>query len=543
MVSAIISNTIFLSNGRFAQFSKTIEKLHMEGKDSLYSIVTTAIVQGIKSVPVSVEADVSDGMPVFEMVGFLAAEVKESKERVRTALRNCGYVLPAKRITINFTPANIRKTGSGFDLPIALSILCAMGVIPEAALKTVFVIGEVCLNGEVRPVNGILPMISGIKDAGITCCIVPWDNLREAKLVKQIEICPVKNLKEAIDFLNGVMQKQEEVKNVEKIENQVEEKILDFSEINGQHVLKRACETAVSGMHNLLMIGPPGAGKTMTAMRIPTILPALDETEQMELSKIYSVSGLFTQRAALMDKRPFRSPHHTITPQGLVGGGTIPKPGEISLAHKGVLFLDELPEFKKEAIETLRQPMEERVARLIRLNGTYEYPADFMLVAAMNPCKCGYYPDMQKCRCNASSIERYVNRISQPLLDRIDICVAAMQIPFEELTGAYKEESSEEIRARVTETHERMQCRYRNEDFKFNSQIPAGKISFYCKLKEKQEKYMEEVYKDLNLTARSFHKILKVARTLADMEQSEEICDRHLKEAICYRSIDKKIWK
>lgn len=528
----------------------------------MYSIVTTAIVQGINSVPVSVEADVSDGMPVFEMVGFLAAEVKESKERVRTALRNCGYVLPAKRITINFTPANIRKTGSGFDLPIALSILCAMGVILEEALQNVFAIGEICLNGEVRPVNGILPMISEMKERGIKRCIVPWENIREAELVKQIEVYPVRNLKDAICILNeaecpgaknmgdkmrnskeeicgegGKLQENSGRKNLE------EEKMPDFAEINGQRVLKRACETAVSGMHNLLMIGPPGAGKTMTAMRIPTILPALDEGEQMELSKIYSVCGLLKHQTALMDKRPFRSPHHTITPQGLSGGGAIPKPGEISLAHKGVLFLDELPEFKKETIETLRQPMEERVARLVRLNGTYEYPADFMLVAAMNPCKCGYYPDMQKCRCSSTSIERYVNRISQPLLDRIDICVAAMQIPFEELTGEYKEETSREIRERVTQTQERMQHRYRGEEFKFNSQIPAGKMKLYCKLTDVQENYMKEVYKDLNLTARSFHKILKVARTLADMEQSEEIADRHLKEAICYRSIDKKIWK
>ena len=525
-----------------------MRKLHIEGKDSLYSIVTTAIVQGIKSVPVSVEADISDGMPIFEMVGFLAAEVKESKERVRTALRNCGYVLPAKRITINFTPANIRKNGSGFDLPIALSILCAMGVISEDSLKNVFAIGEICLNGEVRPVNGILPMLSEAKENGIKRCIVPRENVREARLVKQLEICPVRSLIEAICFLNGEAEKVTFEEEIFESENQKEkglkeDRVCDFSEINGQQVLKRACEIAVSGMHNLLMIGPPGAGKTMTAMRIPTILPLLDEAERMELSKIYSVCGLFEQQYELMNKRPFRSPHHTITPQGLVGGGAVPKPGEISLAHKGVLFLDELPEFKKETIETLRQPMEERMARLVRLNGTYEYPADFMLVAAMNPCKCGYYPDMQKCRCSAASIERYINRISQPMLDRIDICVTAAQIPFEELTGISKEETSEEIRKRVTQAQERMRYRYRNENFKFNSQLPSGKIKQYCGLKEHQESYMKETYKELNLTARSFHKILRVARTLADMEQLEKIEDRHLREAICYRSVDKKIWK
>ncbi len=490
--------------------------------------------------PVYVEADVSDGLPVFEMVGFLSSEVKESKERVRTALRNSGYVLPAKRITINFSPANIRKTGSGFDLPIALSILCAMGVIPEVKLKNVFIIGEICLNGEIRQVNGILPMIAEAKEKGIKTCIVPFENAAEAKLVNQMQIYAVKNLKEVIQLLNGASYQEQKR---EKTEEKKEEKEPDFAEITGQRVLKRACETAVSGMHNLLMIGPPGAGKTMAAKRIPTILPPLDEKEQMELSKIYSVCGLFSNRENLMERRPFRCPHHTITPQGLLGGGSIPRPGEISLAHKGVLFLDELPEFKKDTLDTLRQPMEEKIARLIRIHGNFEYPADFMLVAAMNPCKCGYYPDMQKCRCTLNSIERYINRISQPLLDRIDICIAAVQIPFEELTNRTKEETSAQIRERVIMVHERMRVRYRNEDFTYNSQIPASKIKVYCPLNKEQEAYMKQMYQSLNLTARSYHKILKVARTLADMDESEAILEEHLKEAICYRSIDKKLWR
>lgn len=526
----------------------------------MYSIVTTAIVQGIKSVPVYVEADVSDGMPIFEMVGFLSSEVKESKERVRTALRNSGYMLPAKRITINFIPANIRKTGSGFDLPIALSILSAMGLVPQEALQDVFVVGEISLKGEIKPVNGILPMVSEACENGKRKCIVPFENAKEAGLVAGVDIFVVQNLSEVIALLNGapyeelLMARKScegeairafHVQNKGKsvVGGNVVERIPDFSEINGQHVLKRACETAVSGMHNLLMIGPPGAGKTMAAMRIPTILPPLKMSEQMELSKIYSVCGMFSNREALMDVRPFRCPHHTITPQGLAGGGAVPRPGEISLAHKGVLFLDELPEFKKDTLEILRQPMEDKVARLVRLNGNFEYPADFMLVAAMNPCKCGYYPDMQKCRCNAASIERYINRISQPLLDRIDICVATMQIPFEELNGESKEETSEQIRARVMEVHERMQYRFKEEKFMFNSQIPAAKIKEYCKLDAKQESYMEQTYKKLNLTARAYHKILKVARTLADMDRSENIQMKHLNEAICYRNVDKQLWR
>ena len=505
----------------------------------MYSLVTTSIIQGIKSIPVYVEADVSDGMPLFEMVGSLSPEVKESKERVRTALKNTGYILPPKRITINFIPANIRKTGSGFDLPVVAAVLCAIGIVPEEALKDTMVVGEISLSGDVKPVNGILPMVAEAKERGVTRCIVPAENQTEALLVKEIEIFAVQSIAEMIHILNGGTYIEKEIGKVVAKTAQM----LDFSDIQGQYFVKRACEVAVSGMHNLLMIGPPGAGKTMTAMRIPTILPPLDEKEQMELSKIYSVSGQFQLREQLMEERPFRCPHHTITMQGLVGGGLIPKPGEISLAHKGVLFLDELPEFKQNTIEILRQPMEEKEVRLVRVNGTYEYPADFILVAAMNPCKCGYYPDMQKCRCTAASIERYINRISQPLLDRIDICVETPQIKFEELNGTKKEECSDAIRERVIEVHAIQKKRYQNEDFQFNSQIPAARIAEYCALSKDQEKYMKKIYKQLNLTARSYHKILKVARTLADMDGSENILDAHLNEAVCYRNIDKRFWR
>ena len=506
----------------------------------MYSVVATAMIQGINSVPVFVEADVSDGMPLFEMVGFLSPEVKESKERVRTALRNCGYSLPPKRITVNFLPANIRKSGSGFDLPTAIAVLAAMGKVKEDILRETFLIGEMSLNGEIKPVSGILPMVAGAKERGFKTCIVPEKNAGEAELVKQIEICAVETVEEVIWILNGGVPKK---KNSAAKKSLKRNESIDFSDINGQKVLKRACETAVCGMHNLLMVGPPGAGKTMTAMRIPTILPSLEEEEQMELSKIYSVCGMFENREELLNVRPFRCPHHTITAQGLAGGGRIPRPGEISLAHKGGLFLDELPEFSKNTFEILRQPMEEKVVRLVRMNGAYEYPADFMLVAAMNPCKCGYYPDMQRCRCTSASIEHYINRISQPLLDRIDICIEAAQIKFEELTKNPKEETSEQIRERVVATQEREHFRYRQEDFQYNSQIPASKIAEYCRLSEKQEKYMKQLYQKMNLTARSYYKLLKVARTLADMDASENIENRHLSEAVCYRSIDKKFWE
>ena len=504
----------------------------------MYSLVTTSIIQGIKSVPVYVEADVSDGMPLFEMVGFLSAEVKEAKERVRTALKNCGILLPAKRITINFIPANIRKTGSGFDLPVVLAILSALGLVPAKETEEVMVVGEISLNGDVKPVNGILPMVAEAKERGMKSCIVPEENVAEALLVKGIRIYAVKNIAELIHILNGGKYKEKEVRPV--IQDGVKQ--MDFADIHGQRAVKRACEAAVSGMHNLLMIGPPGAGKTMMAMRIPTILPLLDETEQLELSKIYSVSGMFMSREALIGERPFRCPHHTVTPQGLVGGGRNPKPGEISLAHKGVLFLDELPEFQQSTIEILRQPMEDKSVRIVRNSGTCEYPADFMLVAAMNPCKCGYYPDVQKCRCNAASIERYIGKISQPLLDRIDLCVEAPQISFQELNGKTREESSSEIRQRVEQVHAIQRERYLEETFIFNSQIPASRIREFCALSRDQEAYMEKIYKKLNLTARSYHKILKVARTLADMDESKTIKNSHLNEAVCYRNVDPAIW-
>lgn len=507
----------------------------------MYSVVNTAAVSGIDSVPIRVEADVSDGMPQFNMVGYLSSEVREARERVTTALRNSGFPLPVKHITVNLYPADLRKSGTGFDLPVALSILTALGIIPEEMLKDLLVIGEVNLCGGVQPVPGVLPIVAEAARQGISSVMVPYENYSEAALVEELRIIPVKTLKEAVSVLTGSGESspgdlpEEIVK-----ENEPEP---DFADISGQKVLKRACEVACAGMHNLVMIGPPGAGKSMAAQRLPSILPPMDFDERMEISKIRSVAGLFRTEDAKRCTRPFRSPHHTISPQAMAGGGAFPRPGEISLAHNGILFLDELTEFSSSSLELLRQPMEEHEVTLARVAGSCTYPAKFMLAAAMNPCLCGYFPDRNRCRCTERQLERFIGKISEPILDRIDICVETQPVTYEELSVKKDEERSESIRSRVEEAHRIQRERYKKEPFRFNSEIPAASISHYVGLGKKEKKYMEDVFERLMLSARGYHKILKVARTIADLSGKEEIGVTELSEAVCYRGLDKRFWQ
>lgn len=502
----------------------------------MFSRVFSGNITGVDASIVCVEADVSGGLPQFNMVGLLSSEIREAKERVERAFLNSGFELPARKITVNLSPASIRKQGSGFDVPIAVAILASMGLVKEESLKNKLFMGELSLDGHINKICGVLPVALLAQKEGINTVVVPKDNVFEGSAIEDINVFGVSDLKELVDCLNkNTFAATDHVDLEQALEKTYTADGMDYLDIRGQEQGKRATEVAVAGFHNLMYVGPPGSGKSMMARRIPSILSRLSREECLEISKIYSVMGLLSDDSLVLT-RPFRAPHHSITAPALVGGMGNPRPGEITLAHKGVLFLDEAAEFKKNVIEMLRQPLEDKQVVISRMAGNMVFPADFMLVLAANPCPCGYYPDRQHCMCSQTEINRYFGKLKGPILDRIDICVGTTKLDVGEF-AVTKGLSSAQMRENIIRAQRIQAERFKDCQFKFNSQMGRKEIELFCIIETDAQKLLDNAYEKYNMTARGYYKIIKVSRTIADLDGSENINKKHILEAIGYRNM------